>query len=763
MSKAKNFFRASAEDFKKIPGSPVAYWVSSRAVDSFLNHKLATYGNTRQGFATGDNNRFLRFWHEVSHSMIAFNCSSGLESRSRDEKWFPCHKGGSFRKWYGNHEYLANWLHNGEEMSAFAGSVIRNPQYYFQKGLNWSSLSSGTFGMRMGPAGFLFESKGSMFFANSMQDLDCLLGVMNSKSVNYALKVLAPTLDFHEGPVSKTPIVTLTIERRRIVESNVDSLVATARVDWNTYETSWDFTVNPLVAERNNPVNPVDPFEKDGAASDRALPEIYAAVREKWAKDCEEMRRLEMENNRIFIEAYGLQDELTPEVPWQEITLTCNPFYRYGVKEVEKVSGGGDGAAGVCALPRVAELEERLKSDTVKELISYGVGCMMGRYSLAKPGLILADQGAQVSDRWIVVSGQRSGQGSVDSGQRSGQGGVDRVQCRDLLVLRETVVECVRKELQRIDCLAEGDGSRGRSVSTGEAASSGGAVCLVGSTATSGRIDSVEHRRGTGTEHDSRLSELSDNGSRVVLRDGNTVVDLCSPEVLDAIASGSGAELVRRGWKDAERVDWKAIHSSLATNHFSPDEDGIIPVLDDDCFADDIVTQFEKFLVAAFGTAQLGANRAFIEQALGKNLRSYFVKDFYADHLQRYQKRPIYWLFSSPKGTFNALVYLHRYQTNTAGQVLGYLRSFITKLQAKIEATDKTAADPSASQSFRTRAIKERTKLARQLKELEDYERDVLHPLSLQHVALDLDDGVKVNYLKLGAALKKIPGLEAKE
>ena len=152
--------------------------------------------------------------------------------------------------------------------------------------------------------------------------------------------------------------------------------------------------MNPLLAARN----------VSGASdeSEFQLSALYAAVREKWAKDCEEMRRLEMENNRIFIEAYGLQDELTPEVPWQEITLTCNPFYRYGVKEVEKVSGGGDGAAGVCALPRVAELEERLKSDTVKELISYGVGCMMGRYSLAKPGLILAGQGAQVSDRWIV-------------------------------------------------------------------------------------------------------------------------------------------------------------------------------------------------------------------------------------------------------------------------------------------------------------------------------------------------------------------------
>ena len=384
-----------------------------------------------------------------------------------------------------------------------------------------------------------------------------------------------------------------------------DHCVEISRKDYDEYEASWDFSVNPLVAARN--------VSGASAKSEFQLSALYAAVREKWAKDCEEMRRLEMENNRIFIEAYGLQDELTPEVPWQEITLTCNPFYRYGVKDVEKVSGCGGGAAGVCALPRVAELEERLKGDTVKELISYGVGCMMGRYSLEKPGLILADQGSTIADY----------------------------------------------------CAKVGEG---------------------------------------------------------------------------------GAAGVR-----------------ALPGRFEPDEDGIIPVLDDDCFADDIVTQFEKFLVAAFGAAQLGANRAFIEQALGKDLRSYFVKDFYADHLQRYQKRPIYWLFSSPKGTFNALVYLHRYQTNTAGQVLGYLRSFITKLQAKIEAADKTIADPSASQSFRTRAIKERTKLARQLKELEDYERDVLHPLSLQHVALDLNDGVKVNYLKLGAALKKIPGLEAKE
>ena len=752
MSENKNFFRASAEDFKKIPGSPVAYWVSEKIKGIFQLDTLGSHYEVKAGICTGNNGRFICQWWEVGFD----DCSLV----NANYAYTPHNKGGEFRRWYGNREcFLKYNLESLAQMEKCAGFRHDGKEFYFKQHIGWSKITSSLSSFRLYEDVFTFDSAGLGLFPKNGESLRTSLALLNSKVVLKQIEILNPTLNV-------TPIVVKQLPYKGInlhVETIVNDCIEVSKADWNAYETSWDFTVNPLVAEQSNPVNPVNPVEKDDAASYRALPEIYAAVREKWAKDCEEMHRLEMENNRIFIEAYGLQDELTPEVPWQEITLTCNPFYRYGVKEVEKVSGGGDGAAGVCALPRVAELEERLKGDTVKELISYGVGCMMGRYSLAKPGLILADQGAQVSDRWIVVSGQRRGQGSVDSGQRSGQGGVDRVQCRDLLVLRETVVECVRKELQRIDCLAEGDGSRGRSVSTGEAASSGGAVCLVGSTATSGRIDSVEHRRGTGTEHDSRLSELSDNGSRVVLRDGNTVVDLCSPEVLDAIASGSGAELVRRGWKDAERVDWKAIHSSLATNHFSPDEDGIIPVLDDDCFADDIVTQFEKFLVAAFGAAQLGANRAFIEQALGKDLRSYFVKDFYADHLQRYQKRPIYWLFSSPKGTFNALVYLHRYQPNTAGQVLGYLRSFITKLQAKIEAADKTAADPSASQSFRTRAIKERTKLARQLKELEDYERDVLHPLSLQHVALDLDDGVKVNYLKLGAALKKIPGLEAKE
>lgn len=532
------------------------------------------------------------------------------------------------------------------------------------------------------------------------------------------LRVINPTMHFQVGNVAQIPLEN-TPDLQEQTKIVFDRVLSVSRTDWDAYETSWDFKSNPLAAARN----------VSGASdeSEFQLSALYAAVREKWAKDCEGMRRLETENNRIFIEAYGLQDELTPDVPWQEITLTCNPWYRYraecGVQSAE--------------LPRDGKLEERLKGDTVKELISYAVGCMMGRYSLEKPGLILADQGAQISDQWIVVSGQ--------------------------LVLRGKVAECVRKELQRIDCLAEGDGSCGRSVSTGETAPDGGTVCIVGSASSGGGFNSVECRRGAGAEYDAGLHELSDNGTRVVLRDGNTIVDLCSAEVLDAIASGSGAELVRRGWKDAERIDWKTIHSSLTTSHFSPDEDGIIPILDNDWFADDIVTRFKEFIKVAFGEEHFFENMAWIEEALGKNLRDYFTKDFYKDHLQRYQNRPIYWLFQSPKGAFRALVYMHRYKPDMVGGVLGYLRSLQTKIDNQLDVAMQIGADESKSSSARVRANKDAVKYAKVKKELDEYEKNVLYPLSTERIEIDLDDGVKVNYAKFASALAKVKALEAKE
>lgn len=597
MNKA-NFFRASAEDFKKIPGSPVAYW-AGELIKAFENPmKVSSFSVPRAGFSTGNNDKFLRLWFEVSHRQISFGLNSQAEFIESGLPYVPCKKGGYFRRWFGDSEYIVKWNCSGE----FHRARTTYLDSYFKESISWNAISSGRFHSRYCDTGFLFDHAAAFVVPYDSVMAFIIQAFMSTNVFDYIIKILNPTINNGAEIVSSVPMLDVRDYLANVL-ANANSCVNFSRVDWNAYETSWDFAVNPLVAELNNPVNPVNPVEESemvrsvSGASDKSafqLSALYAAVRARWAKSCEEMRRLETENNRIFIEAYGLQDELTPEVPWHEITLTCNPWYRYGVKEVEKVGGGGD------SFPLNPELEARLKSDTVKELISYAVGCMMGRYAIDKPGLILADQGSTYGDYLAKVS---------------------------------------------------------------------------------------------------------------------------EPE-------------------------------------FDPDEDGIIPVIDEDCFADDIVIQFHKFLRTAFGAANFNANLSFIEEAIGKDLRSYFTKDFYADHLQRYQKRPIYWLFSSPKGTFSALVYLHRYHPGTVGQVLTYLRSHITNHKSRLDAADRTTADPSATQGMKTKAIKERTKLMRQLKELEDYERDVLHPLASERLEIDLDDGVKVNYPKFGKALRKIPGFE---
>ena len=341
--------------------------------------------------------------------------------------------------------------------------------------------------------------------------------------------------------------------------------------DWDAYETSWDFNSLPLLApEYRKPT----------------LAETYAALRAHWQGMTDEMLKLEEENNRIFIEAYGLQDELTPDVPLKEITLTCNPHYRYGGDKTQE------------------ELEAQLVADTMREFISYAVGCMFGRYALEKPGLVLANQGETLEDY---------------------------------------------------------------------------------------------------------LAQVPDSS-------------------------------------------------------FPADNDNVIPILDGYWFEDDMADRFQSFVRLTFGQEHYAANVAFIEEALGKSLRAYFVKDFYADHLKRYKKRPIYWLFSSPGGSFNALIYMHRYRPDTVSVVLNdYLREFRTKLKGRKEQLEAVSISASASQGEKTKALKEIEKIKKMLTEIDDYERNTLYPLATRQISIDLDDGVKVNYLKFGSALKKIPGLEAKE
>ena len=570
------FFRASAEDFKKIPTNPIAYWASEGILDSFDQDRLiGDIAQVKIGMGTGRNGIFVRDWWEVSRHLIDFSLTDVEQLESSKARYFPYNKGGDFRLWYGNQQQVLWFDSSGRNyMDTMSGHRENGGwSHYFRQGLTWSFISSSKFGVRFLPTGFAFDVAGSTLFLDE-RDIKYVLGFLSSVVCFEILALLNPTLNYQAGNLKSLPIK-LGNEVRENVAENVEYNISCSRNDWDSYETSWDFTNFPLLHPNHR---------------QSTLKTSYQKLRAYWREMTLKMQHLEQENNRIFIDVYGLQDELDETVDLNEVTLTCNPHYRYGGDKSEE------------------ELEALLLADTMRELVSYAVGCMFGRYSLDKPGLILASQGETLAD-YLAQVPQPS---------------------------------------------------------------------------------------------------------------------------------------------------------------FAADDDNVIPLLDGDWFPDDITLRFRQFLRVAFGDAHYEDNLAFIEQALnvkGKrnySLRDYFLGEFYADHVKRYKKRPIYWLFSSPKGTFSALVYLHRYRPDTVSVVLNYLRDFRKKLASRLDYLQQVAINPSASQSEKTKASKEADTIKKQLIELDDYERDTLYPLATEQVELNLDDGVKVNYLKLGAALKKIPGLEAK-
>lgn len=241
----ENRYIVKQEKFSKISGSPVAYWVSEAFVRAFENQKLGYYGKTCQGLATGNNNKFLRLWYECDSDNIFWNCTSHEESFKSPCKWYPCTKGGSFRRWYGNLEYVVYWYEDGKELTNFKGSVIRNPSYYFKKAYTWSTLSSGKFSMRYAPVGSIFETKGSKCFVDD-KNFNYILGLLNTCVAQKILTVLAPTLDYHEGPVSKIPVKIDENQKPRIDEL-VQENIALSKTDWDSFETSWDFKKHPLI------------------------------------------------------------------------------------------------------------------------------------------------------------------------------------------------------------------------------------------------------------------------------------------------------------------------------------------------------------------------------------------------------------------------------------------------------------------------------------------------------------------------------------
>ena len=386
------FYRASAADFKKIPGSPIAYWVSSAEFELFQQSpKIGDRVKPRQGMSTNDNQRFLRRWFEVSISNTGFNLTSLKEAIDSGKKWFPYNKGGEYRKWQGNFDYLVNWKNDGEEIKHWLVNNAKDPntthwsrriintECYFREGLTWSFVSSSNFGIRYTPEGFLFDVGGSSMFPNS-DELYPILGYLCSGIAINFLKAVNPTLNFQTGNIASLPWPRSKIQPHfGLLVNIVKKLTFTAKKDWDSYETSWDFTDLPLLRSKYR---------------QPSLHQTYIKLRSRWRETTLQMQHLEQENNCIFIDAYGLSEEITPEVPLEEITLTCNPWYRYGKKCDHQEPG---------TFPEDSELEDRLKSDTIREYISHAVGCLFGRYSLDKPGLVFANAGDGVKEYYQQI------------------------------------------------------------------------------------------------------------------------------------------------------------------------------------------------------------------------------------------------------------------------------------------------------------------------------------------------------------------------
>lgn len=344
-------YTTHVSNFLKIPGNPIAYWISDRIINIFRTcPRMGDVIETKQGCATANNDKYLRLWHEIEYFKIGFDVPSREIAERSKKIWFPYNKGGSFRKWYGNQEFLIYWKNGGIDLFNDPKAVVRNPSYYFRESVSWSDVTSSKNSFRYYKKGFIFDSTGHSAFPNSRISANKLLAVCNNKFFESIIKIINPTMHFHIGYFNNLPAAFIDDNKtERIVGENT----SISKTDWDSFETSWDFEKHPLLTHK-----------KDATTIKKAYKNWSAFTEQQF----NQLKQNEEELNRIFIEIYGLQDELTPEVEDRDITISK------------------------------ADRERDIKS-----FISYAVGCMFGRYSLDEDGLIYA--GGDFGDKFMLENG----------------------------------------------------------------------------------------------------------------------------------------------------------------------------------------------------------------------------------------------------------------------------------------------------------------------------------------------------------------------
>ena len=564
--------------FKGIPNHPIAYWIEDQTVQTFIDYKtIDNYAVAKAGIVTGDDSKFIKFWHELDFKKIRF---SEKKYNSELNRYVPINKGGNYRRHYGNNEHVVN-IHDLWNNQKTNKSVRRGePDFYFKEAITWTYVGGTKPSFRLVENSLLATASPSIFL-NNIDDKYFYLGFLNSNIARYYLNFINPTVNVFSGDILSLPVIFN--NKKEVIEIN-ENLQNIYKQDWDTSEISWEFKRNIFINNLN---------EK------KSINDTFKSFLKTWDQQISLVEKYEKSNNEFFLTMYGLKETISAILPKEDISLNYNSKYRYKSNDDE------------------ANLKLRLQSDTIAELISYAIGCMMGRYSLDREGLVYAHE-------------------------------------------------------------------------------------------------------------------------------GNAGFD----------------ELVAEG----------------AYQTFSADDDGILPLLDEERFPDDVYARFEQFIATAWNTETLQQNLDFIAESLRlynvkpkngesstETIRRYLSNHFYKDHhLKTYKSRPIYWLFSSGKQkAFECLVYMHRFNDATLAKMrTQYVLPLMGQLTARAQFLSDADKDTSLSPAEKTKYAKEADNLHKKLNELKDFDAELKHHIE-QKISIDLDDGVKVNYgkfAKLLAEAKKVTG-----
>jgi len=614
-----NVYKKKQIDFLKFPNTTISYWVSKNIENIFENsEELSLYFFTASGLSTTDNDKFLRLWHEVNMQKIAY-----IDNREGfNYKWYPFQKGGKIRRWFGNLEYVVNWYNDGTEIKEYVTNNPRDPntthwsrrifntEYYFQEGLTWSTISGESLSVRYMPKGTIISNASGGIFTKGnvhIEERYSILGFLNSKVCNYFLDLINPTMNYSSGLISKIPVY----KPSQIFSVKFPyQVILISRNDWDSHEISWDFQVNPLVTQEQH-----------------TLEAAYASYERQAIHHFLTLHAHEEELNKIFIGIYGLEDELTPKVALEDITILQEEIDRKALSSVDsggwRVEGLSEDDPAAISLyiddePWSAEgapynLLPFDRAVVMEQLLSWCLGVIMGRYRLDKPGLAIAHPSAEAEEIAPYP--------------------------------------------------------------------------------------------------------VSIPVSLASTPDGNTS------------------------------------NFEQETSNFIIDDDAIVPMMGRfSPFPDDVARQVREVLRCVWGEATLTENLNFLQEALGEDLEEYLTnpKKCWADHVRRYKKKPIYWLFASSKGSkaaFKVLVYMHRIDRFTVQRIRthylhrhqAYLREEIAKLKAREALLNKEET-------------KRLAKWEQDLLECAAYDEQLKYYAN-QQIEIDLDDGVTVNLEKFGGVV----------